>query len=297
MSTSSRMPVVALAVAALGFVGARFAREAAGSTADVGVQPYAPSPASAPLVSLGFREVAADLLWIRLTGYFGSADANATGVAGLVDAIVALDPNYHRPYEYGARAITIAPHGVNQASYLHALAVLEKGMGRFPDDWKLPYLAGEIYTQDLVTKDPAQQRAWDERGTLLTESAIRKPGAPADAATWVAFMQTKLGQRERAIKDLRELILITRDSTAREALIEKLANLTDSDSPEIAAEVYEQRKMFDAKWHHDRPTIPPTMYILLGPQAQPGFDMTNLATGGRDLVTAAPPEKLEPIDQ
>ena len=69
---------------------------------------------------------------------------------------------------------------MTQASYLRALAVLEKGITIFPDDWKLPYLAGEIYTQDLQTTDPAQRRAWDERGTLLTESAIRKPKAPVE---------------------------------------------------------------------------------------------------------------------
>jgi tetratricopeptide (TPR) repeat protein len=295
MTTSARMPIVALAVAAVALVGARFAREAAGATKDVGNEPYAPSPTSAPLVSLGFREVTADLLWIRLTGYFGSPDATSDGVAAIVEAIVALDPNYHRPYEYGARAMTIA-RGATQASYLRALAVLEKGITIFPDDWKLPYLAGEIYTQDLVTKDPAQQRAWDERGTRLTESAIRKPGAPVEAATWVAFMQTKLGQRDRAIRDLRELLLVTRDDSARQALVDKLAKLSDSDSAEIAAEVFEQRKLLDAKWQHDRPMIPPTMYILLGPHPQPGFDMTNLATGGRDLVTTAPPEKLEPLE-
>ncbi|HET9990063.1 MAG TPA: hypothetical protein VFQ65_16145 [Kofleriaceae bacterium] len=293
---AARMPVVALAIAAAAFAGARFAREAAGAAQDVVAEPYAPSPTSAPLVSLGFREVAADLLWIRLTGYFGGPDATADGIAAIVEAIVALDPNYHRPYEYGARAITIAPHGVTQASYLRALAVLEKGIALFPDDWKLPYLAGQIYTQDLVTTDPKQQRAWDERGTLLTESAIRKPGAPLEAATWVAFMRTKLGQRERAISDLRELLLVTRDDSSRKELIAKLAKLADSDSTAIAAEVFEQRKMFDAAWQRDRPTIPPTMFILLGPHAQPGFDMTNLATGGRDLVTTAPPEKLEPLE-
>ena len=185
---------------------------------------------------------------------------------------------------------------MTQQSFLRALAVLEKGITIFPDDWKLPYLAGQIYTQDLVTTDPKQQRAWDERGTLLTESAIRKPGAPLEAATWVAFMRTKLGQRERAITDLRELLLVTRDESSRKEMIDKLAKLADSDSTEIAAEVYEQRKMFDAGWQRDRPTIPPTMYLLLGPRVQPGFDMTNLATGGRDLVTTAPPEKLEPLD-
>jgi hypothetical protein len=288
-------PVITVAIALAGLGGARLAREAAGSHVDGIDVPYAPSPASAPIVFLGFREAFADLFWIRLTGYFGGPDSTADGVASLVEAINALDPRYHRPYEYGARAITIAQHGVTQDSYLRSLAILERGIKEFPDDWKLPMLAGQIYTQDLETTDPAQRRAWDERGTLLTESAIRKPGAPSDAATWVAFMQTKLGQRERAITDLREMILVTRDDNSRRTLIEKLAKLVDSDADEVAAEVFEERKRFDSKWQHDRPTIPAEMYILLGPRITPGFDMTDLATGGIDLQTVAPPEKLEPL--
>ena len=55
-----------------------------------------------------------------MTGYFGGADSTSKGVAALVEAIVALDPRYHRPYEYGARAITIALSGVDQRSYLRA---------------------------------------------------------------------------------------------------------------------------------------------------------------------------------
>ncbi|CAN5597675.1 hypothetical protein BH11MYX1_BH11MYX1_28190 [soil metagenome] len=174
--------------------------------------------------------------------------------------------------------------------------MLERGIIEFPDDWKLPYLAGQIYTQDLVTDDPTQRHDWDERGTLLTESAIRKPGAPTQAATWVAFMRTKLGQRDRAVKDLRELLLVTRDERSRKQMIDKLATLEDSDSNEIAAEVFEQRKLFDSEWRHGRPTISQSMYILLGPRLVPGFAMTDLATGGRDLVTVPPPEKLEPLD-
>ncbi|MFT3691807.1 MAG: hypothetical protein QM831_01615 [Kofleriaceae bacterium] len=284
-----------LAFAAVTIIGARFAREAAGHRAEVGAEPYAPSPAAAPIVTLGFREASADLLWIRLTGYFGGPDATSDGVGSLTEAITTLDPLFHRPYEYGARAMTIA-NGADQASYQRSLAVLARGMTYFPDDWKLPYLAGQIYTQDLVTTDPKQQREWDEQGTLLTESAIRKPGAPAIAATWVAYMRTKLGQRERAINDLRELILVTRDDNAKAALVDKLAKLVDSDSAELAAEVYEQRALFDRQWQKERPDVPPTMYLLIGPRITPGFDMTDLATGGRDLATAPVPEKLEPLD-
>ena len=286
---------IAIALAALG--GARVAREAAGSHEDVVDEPYAPSPSAAPIVCLGYREVFADLLWIRLTGYFGGRSSTANGVASLAEATVALDPRYRRVYEYGANAMTIAHDGVDQSTYHRAIALLEQGRAEFPDDWKIPFLAGEIYTQDLQTNDPAQRRAWDERGTLLTESAIRKPGAPVEAATWAAFMRTKLGQHDRAVQGLREMLLVTSDTSARQRLIDKLAELESSDAAEIAAETEEQRRQFESAWQHDRPTISPSMYVLLGPRLVPGFDMGDLATGGADLVGSAPVvEKLEPIE-
>lgn len=258
-------------------------------------EPFAVSPGAAPFVSMGYRELAADLFWIRLTGYFGGGESTAHGIEGLVDAITTLDPDFHRVYEWGARAMTLAHQGVDQETYLHAIAVLERGMAQFPSDWKLPYLAGQIYTQDLETKDPAQRRAWDEKGTLLIESAIRKPGAPATAAEWAAVMRTKFGQRERAITELREMILVTEDRAARDALIKRLAKLENTDNSELAAEILEMRHRFEKEWHDRRPDLPATMYILLGPRLQPGFNLQDLATGGRDLVGSEPVEKLEPL--
>jgi hypothetical protein len=37
------------------------------------------------------------------------------------------------------------------------------------------------------------------------------------------------------------------------------------------------------------------MYVLVGPRAAPGIDMTALATGGRDLVVPEATEPLEPV--
>jgi tetratricopeptide (TPR) repeat protein len=275
---------------------AHVARSAAELANEADAEPFAPSAAAAPIVTLGFREAAADLLDLRLRGYFGGRESSADGVASLTEAIVALDPQYHRIYDYGANAMTIAATGVTQETFERAIGVLERGIREFPDDWKLPLLAGEIYTQDLVTTDPAQRRAWDERATQLTEAAVRKPGAPQQVATWVAFMQTKLGQRDRAIRNLRELLLVSRDEDVRKKLLDKLAELSNTDSAELAGELYEQRKKLEASWLHDRPDIPPTTYFLLGPRLVPGFDLTDLATGGHDLVDSKPVEKLEPLN-
>jgi hypothetical protein len=284
------------AVLALG--GARVAREAAERQAPrvLADEPYAPAPDTAPLVTLGYRELFADLLFLRLKGYFGGTQNTANGVAALVEAIIALDPQYPRIYEWGARAITLASRGVDNAAYLRAIAVLDAGARRFPQDWRLPYLAGEIYTQDLQTTDPAQRRAWDERGTLLTESAIRKPNAPASAATWAATMRTRLGQHQRAIDGLREMLLVTSDDQARARLLEKLAALADSGASELAAELLEARRTFEAAWLATRPAVPASMYVLIGPPLDPRFDLADLATGGRDLVGTQPIERLEPLE-
>jgi hypothetical protein len=258
-------------------------------------QPFAPSASTAPFVSLGYREAMADALSLRLRGYFGGSSDQASGSADLMEAILALDPQYLRMYEYGARAVTMADAGVGNASTLRAIAALERGAKEFPTNWKIPYLAGQLYTLELETQDPVLRRSWDERGTLLIESAIRKPGASAEAATFAAHMRTKLGQHEAAVAGLREMLLVTRDDKARQRMIDKLALLEQQDAAEIGAEVLGERMRFEAEWKTTRPAMPPTMYVLIGPKPSPVIDFAKLAAGGRDLVGAAADDAAEPL--
>lgn len=290
--------LVAAAIACVGLVGARIAREVAVEVrpGEIAGEPYAPSPTAAPFVVLGYREAGADLLWLRLTGYFGGQEDTANGVASLVEAIVALDPAFHRVYEWGARAMTMAKEGVDNATFLRAIAVLESAQRAFPTEWRFPQLEAQIYLQDLVTTDPRQRKAWDERGTLLVESAIRKPGAPAEAAAWAAAMRSKLGEHQRAVDGLREMLLITSDKDARQRIIDKLAQLEAVDASELAAEILETRQRVDRAWQAQRPAIPFTMYVRLGAELAPGFDLTDLATGGHDLVGAEAIERLPPVE-
>src|SRR5687768_419827 len=93
---------IALAIAALGLAGARVARAVAkdARAKDDAEEPFAPSVSTARFLSLGYREAAADLLFVRLRGYFGDYENTANGVASLCEAIVELDPRFHRTYEY-----------------------------------------------------------------------------------------------------------------------------------------------------------------------------------------------------
>jgi hypothetical protein len=289
-------PVVPVLVAVASLVGARAVRELAAANRPAAVSvPYAPSPAAAPLVSLGYRELAADLLFIRFVGYYGSEHNAADAIAALAEALVALDSRFRRGYELGAVAMGSARTGVDNAIHLRAIALLERGMREFPQNYKLPKLAGEIYLVDLQTTDPDLRREWDQRGALLLESASRKPNAPAEAAVTSALMQTKIGQTERAIENLRELLLITQDARARERIVEQLAKITEDNRDEIAAELLEAREQFDRRWHAVRPAVPPAFYILLGPPLDDAFDLEELAIGGRE-PSFEPIERLEPLE-
>ena len=281
-------PTVAAALALIAAAqGARgLARDEAGGAGAAIDEPFAPSPAAAPFASLGYRELAADLLLARAMPYLGGRQSTAQGMAGVCEAIVASDPQYRMVYEWCARAMTLAPTGVDRQIYLRAIALLERGMQELPDDWRIPYTAGQMYMLDLETNDPAERRAWNERGLGLLEAAIRKPDAPADAATLAAALRTKLGQRQRAIDGLREMLLITADTAARRRILDKLAELSNASADDLAAELLEARRRFEAAWLRDRPAVPATMYLLIGPRPAPGFDLRELATGGRDLVGA-----------
>lgn len=239
--------------------------------------PYAPSPEAAPYVFLGYRELGADLMWIRALSYFGGKDDTAAGLEGLIDALLALDPSLVRACEWAPKAIGWVDHGAVADDHLWAAHLLERCIERFPDRWQLPYLAGQVYTLDLETDDPALRAAWNDRGATLLEHAIRMPGAPRRIATLVASLRTGLGQQERAERDLQELILTTDDAATRRTLIANLAALQNAAADRILFEYEEVRREFEARWAGSLPWAPATMYIQLGDPSPHHFDLDDLA--------------------
>lgn len=257
--------------------------------------PYAPSPSSARLLSLGYREALADLLWIRVLGYVGGDDDRASSTRQLIEAIVALDPRFQRIYAWGGLAMSAIGTGATEADYLAAIAVLERGAREFPADYRIPLYAGQIYVTDLTTDDPEKARAWQTAGARWLERAVRVPGAPHGMATLAAHLRTKLGQREQAIRDLRELVLYTSDTSQRDRLVKKIAELEGASSDAIDHELAVAARQFQDAWDRERPELPPTTYVLVGPPLPTWFAPDDLAVD-RDLIGADPPiEPLEPV--
>jgi hypothetical protein len=249
--------------------------------------PWAPTPSSAPYATLGYREAAADWFWIRLRAYVGRMFdpvtkqniLDAASARALVDAVIALDPSFEPAYEFAPASIDWVAGGPSKDDLLWAAKVCEDGAARFPDRWKLPKLAGELYLLDLPPKttDTAEKAAYTEKGTTLLERAIRLPDAPRGLATLVAFERTQLGQRDRAIEGLRELISTTDDPGTRQHLIDKLEEISGGDTERIGDEEEWAKESFDRRWHRALPEAPAEIYILVGDPPKPYIDLGDLA--------------------
>jgi hypothetical protein len=279
--------------------------------------PWAPSTSAAGLVALGYRETLADLLWIRVLGYVGGDDDRASTTRALVEAIAALDPRFQRIYAWGGLAMSAVGTGATEADYLSAIDLLARGAALFPDDYRIPLYAGQIYVTNLASRasrppaaadrslrsavlgriyaDGSWRKVWEAEGARWLERAVRVPGAPTSMATLAAHLRTKHGQRDQAIRDLRELILYTSDPQQRDKLIEKLAALQGSSSDAIDHELSVAARRFQDAWDRERPELPPSSYLLIGPPLPAWFDPADLAVD-RDLIGTDPPiEPLEPV--
>jgi hypothetical protein len=262
-------------------------------------QPFLPPPGGAALFSLGYRELAADLTWCRALVYYGSSLTGETDLHHLerfVDTIIELDPRFKRVYRWAAYAVTYKDagskmnvDGATQAEYRASARYLERAIQEFPDGYELYWLAGLRYYLDLKSEDPAEQARFKERGVELIEQAMRKSDAPRDLGTLAASLRTRLGQKERALHDLKEMVLSTDDAEARQKLLSKIG-VTSGDL-DMVDEVAAARDALDqANQDHAR-NLPPDFFVLLGPPPPAVIDWRRLAAD-RDLVGAEDPTQL-----
>lgn len=246
-----------------------------------------PSPETAPVASLGYRELMADVTWARLLVYYGSSHIGTSDfryMQQFADNIIALDPKFKRVYRWAAYAMTHQQGYATQEEFHDSIKYLELGIQAYPDNYELYWLAGMRYWLDLeAPDDPDRERRWRERGAELIEQAMRKPDAPDTLATLAATIRTKLGQRERAKANLREMVLTTDNKKARQKLLDRIVYL-DQDTAD-ADELERFREQFDAAWHAEIPFAPAHWYVLLGDRSTTVIELDELATD-RDLFGA-----------
>ena len=146
-------------------------------------------------LALGFRNLVADVYWMRAVVYYGgkrrastetpATPADFAQLYPLLDLVTSLDPNFRVAYRFGAIFLTEAyPSGPGRPDL--AIALLQRGVEHDPARWEYMEDIGFVYYWWL--KDYHQAAAWFTR-------AGKQPGAPAWLAPLAATTLAQGGDR------------------------------------------------------------------------------------------------------
>jgi hypothetical protein len=166
---------------------------------------YLPSGEFVQQTSLGYRELAADLVWFQATQYFGGYAKNQHSLAyfkGLIDIVTDLDPNFVFPYVFGA--IVMAQ---DMSDLQAGVDILRKGMWANPASCEFPFEIGFLHY--IVRADEAVAARYF---TL----ASRLPGGGDRARRFAAFVASKAGHVETSIRMWEELAATSKEPYMRD---------------------------------------------------------------------------------
>lgn len=126
-------------------------------------------------MSLGWKNVLADILWFRTISYFGEhyrSDRTYPWLAQMCELVTDLDPRAEHVYRFAG---VILPWEAQQSDA--GIQLLEKGTRVFPDSWLLHYFAGFQY---YFFRDDR------ERALVHLRRAMELPGVHPTVAGLVA---------------------------------------------------------------------------------------------------------------
>lgn len=155
---------------------------------------YLPSGKFAQQASLGYRELAADMVWFQAVQYYGGYARSQHDLAyfsGLIDIVTDLDPHFVFPYVFGS--VVLAQ---DLGDLERGIRVLKRGMERNPTNWELPFEIGFLYY--TVERDRAAAAHY-------FDLASRMPGGADRAARFAAFVYSQAGHLETSIRMWEEI--------------------------------------------------------------------------------------------
>ena len=168
---------------------------------------YLPSGEYLRIATLGYEQVAADLLWLRAIQVMGERKVTVEDGRWLyhvLDVVTTLDLKFVQAYEAGGLAlctIVVLPDESN--------ALLEKGMKHNPDVWQLPFYLGINYYFEFGD---------DEKAGEYMARAAHLPGAPEFIALFSARLYASSRKPQAAIDVLAQLYEQTKDESLKRAL-------------------------------------------------------------------------------
>jgi hypothetical protein len=175
---------------------------------------YLPSGRNTKALTLGFSNIAADVLWIRAVGYFGGhvvTDNEYPWLFRILEQVTALDPPFTHAYLFGGTALALKSETVDES-----MAMLSRGMKYYPGDWRYPMYLG--FNAFYNKHEP-------ERAAGLLFYAASLPGSPYYLPRLAASLLAKTGRVDAAIQMLEAMAEGTTDEGAKLLILHKIEDL------------------------------------------------------------------------
>ncbi|MCA9666092.1 MAG: hypothetical protein KC503_10905 [Myxococcales bacterium] len=225
---------------------------------------YLPPAPVVRALSFGYNELGADLVWLKTVAYFTDhlvGDRDYRYLSNYLETSLALDDHFRDVYTYGAPMLMSRGEHQTNADVLRAIALLERAHRRFPNIYSYAFTIGAYYLSELRTRDKKQRAVWRRKAADWIHRAALLGANQPWLGTLAAKIYTQQGQREIAIKHLRELYLTTQDPKARQQLALKLRDLD-------AAQAADKLKAFAERLQKRYSSsklgfVPPTLFLML----------------------------------
>lgn len=164
---------------------------------------------------LGYRQIVADLLWLKVVqGLSGKSQTREEyqGAYHAADVLTDLDPQFVHAYQYTGIVL-----GVVAGMPGESIALLKKGVQHNPAIWQLSFFLGYNYFYEL--QDPASAAKHFQAASVL-------PGAPPWLAGLAARMAVEANDPHAALEFLQRVYLQATDEQMRESLAQRIREVT-----------------------------------------------------------------------
>ncbi len=186
--TSLRLLVLAILIVSAGFLRSAAQR---GAAVTLPVTRYELPAGYLGIFALSFDSIASDLLWIHYVQQMPDRPADpalGAALASELQAILDLDPQFRSAYLSGSILLVVLGNRP-----CDALDILERGIQRYPEDWRLPFQAG--YDCFAEIGDPECAARYMTRAASL-------PGSPPWLPSLAARLLSDSTQHDAAIEYL-----------------------------------------------------------------------------------------------
>ena len=176
---------------------------------------YLPKGEYLKVAVLGYRQLAADLLWLQVVQQIGVREQTSEGylwVYRATDTLTDLDPTF--TYAYQAVGAVLGVWGNHPQE---SVSLLKKGLENNPTSWEMALLLGYDYFYEIGDYASAAH---------YLRMAAELPGSPGYISPLTARMLVEAGDPQAALDFLQGMYRRTNDERGKAALMRRIADVT-----------------------------------------------------------------------